>query len=280
MTQDMRLSQARIMQNLSIALAAIVLYLIASMRMAKPLAGNAIGGLGTNRQVIALLLVAATAHGFVLYGTVLGGNGIDLGIFNAASFAGWCIGASLLCILLWRPIGSLAVVIFPIVALMLGLAMLFPTSRMLPPGTALGIQLHIVLSIIAYGLFAIAAVQAIYLGVAEYKLRHHRPSLDFMPPLPTMEQVLFQLTGYAFILLTISLLLGAMYIADIRAQHLAHKIVFSTLAWAVFATLIIGRWRLGWRGRRAIKFVIIGFMLLGLGFFGTKIVLELILNRV
>ena len=80
--------------------------------------------------------------------------------------------------------------------------------------SAIGIQLHIVLSLIAYGLFAIAAVQAVYLGVADYKLRHHRPSMEFLPPLPTMETVLFQLTGIAFVLLTGSLILGSMYIAD------------------------------------------------------------------
>lgn len=268
------------MQNLSIALAAIVLYLTASIRIARPFTGKPIAGLDAKHQAIALLVAAAAAHGAVLYLTVFAGGGIDLGIFNTASLAGWCIGAALLLIIAWRPIDSLAVVIFPTIAVMVGVALMFPTSHLLPPGTALGIELHIVLSIIAYALFAIAAVQAIYLGIADYKLRHHRPSMDFLPPLPTMESVLFQLTGIAFVLLTVSLILGSMYIADIHAQHLAHKIVFSLLAWGVFATLIFGRWRFGWRGRRAIKFVIFGFTLLVLGFFGTKVVLELILHRI
>ena len=268
------------MQNLNIALAAIVLYLIASIRIAKPLAGKPIAGLDAKRQAIALLATAAAAHGAVLYGTVFANSGVNLAIFNTASIAGWCIGASILLIMIWRPIDSLAVVIFPTIAVMIALAILFPSSHVLPPGTAPAIQLHIVLSIIAYALFAIAAVQAIYLGIADYKLRRHRPSMDFMPPLPTMENVLFQLTGFAFVLLTVSLALGSLHIADIRAQHLAHKIVFSLLAWGVFATLIFGRWRFGWRGRRAIKFVIFGFLLLALGFFGTKVMLELILQRV
>lgn len=268
------------MQNLSIALAAIVLYLTASIRIAKPFTGKSVAGLDARHQAIALLVAAAAAHGVVLYFTIFANSGINLAIFNTASLAGWCIGASLLLIMSWRPIDSLAVVIFPTIAVMMALALLFPSSHILPPGTAAGIQLHIVLSLIAYALFAIAAVQAIYLGVADYKLRHHRPSMDFLPPLPTMENVLFQLTGFAFVLLTVSLVLGSMYIADIWAQHLSHKIVFSLLAWGVFATLIFGRWRFGWRGRRAIKFVIIGFTLLALGFFGTKVVLELILARV
>ena len=104
--------------------------------------------------------------------------------------------------------------------------------------------------------------------------------MDFMPPLPTMETVLFQLTGFAFVILTVSLLLGSMYIDDMRAQHLTHKIVFSAIAWGVFATLIYGRWRFGWRGRHAIKYVLFGFTSLALGFFGSKAVLELVLHRV
>lgn len=268
------------MQNLSIALAAIALYLTASVRIAIPTTGNTNPGSVAKYQAIALLVAAAAAHGAVLFSTVVASDGFDLGIFNTASLVGWCIGASLLLIMSWRPVDSLAVMIYPIIATMIALAYLFPSSRILPPGTAIGIQLHIVLSIIAYGLFAIAAVQAIYLGIADYKLRHHRPSMDFLPPLPTMETVLFQLTGFAFVILTVSLILGSMYIADIRAQHLTHKIVFSVIAWSVFATLICGRWRFGWRGRRAIKFVISGFALLALGFFGSKAVLELVLHRV
>ena len=104
--------------------------------------------------------------------------------------------------------------------------------------------------------------------------------MNFLPPLPTMEAVMFQLTLIAFVLLTLSLVLGALSIENIRAQHLAHKIVFSVLAWAVFATLVVGRWRYGWRGRHGVKYVCAGLVLLALAYFGTKIVLELVLHRV
>ena len=94
-----------------------------------------------------------------------------------------------------------------------------------------------------------------------------------------MESLLFQLTAIAFVLLTASLVLGGFAIDDIGEQHLAHKIVFSVLAWGVFAVLLIGRWRYHWRGHRAVKYVCAGFALLAIGFFGSKIVLELILHR-
>ena len=99
------------------------------------------------------------------------------------------------------------------------------------------------------------------------------------PPLADMERTLFQLTGIAFAALSCGLVIGVFYIEDIRGQHLSHKIVFSLLAWLTFAVLLAGRhWR-HWRGRRAVKYVIAGFVLLALGFFGSKIALELILQR-
>ncbi|MGB1880918.1 MAG: cytochrome c biogenesis protein CcsA, partial [Gammaproteobacteria bacterium] len=60
---------------------------------------------------------------------------------------------------------------------------------------------------------------------------------------------------------------------------LAHKIVFSILAWITFAVLLAGRHLWHWRGRRAVHLVLGGFVLLALGFFGSKVALELILER-
>jgi len=143
-----------------------------------------------------------------------------------------------------------------------------------------GIAMHVALSLVAYSLFAIATLQAAYLAFAERRLKQHAPVMEFLPPLPVMERLMFQLTAVAFVLLSIGLALGSAYIEDIRAQHLAHKISFSALAWTTFAVLLVGRhWR-GWRGRRAVKYVITGFVLLAVGFFGSKVALELILQRV
>jgi ABC-type uncharacterized transport system permease subunit len=84
-------------------------------------------------------------------------------------------------------------------------------------------------------------------------------------------------TGVGF--LTISLISGFIFIEDLFAQHLVHKTVLSILAWIIFSGLLIGRSRYGWRGRTAIKWTLIGFVSLLLAYFGSKLVLELILNR-
>jgi len=83
-----------------------------------------------------------------------------------------------------------------------------------------------------------------------------------------------------FLLLTLSLLSGALFLENLFAQHLVHKTVLSIIAWIVFAVLLSGRWFYGWRGRTAIRYTLSGFVILMLAYFGSKLVLELILQRV
>ena len=94
-----------------------------------------------------------------------------------------------------------------------------------------------------------------------------------------METLLFQMLALGFLLLTLSLLTGFLFLEDMFAQHLVHKTVLSLLAWLLFAVLLLGHWWLGWRGQTAIRWTIAAFVLLMLAYFGSKFVLELILHR-
>ncbi|HKE93020.1 MAG TPA: cytochrome c biogenesis protein CcsA, partial [Povalibacter sp.] len=82
-----------------------------------------------------------------------------------------------------------------------------------------------------------------------------------------------------FAVLTLSLFSGFIFVQDLFAQNLSRKTILSCLAWIVFAILLFGRWRFGWRGRTAVRWTLSGFALLVLAYFGSKIVLESILGR-
>ncbi len=140
----------------------------------------------------------------------------------------------------------------------------------------------VTLSILAYSVLTIAAVQAAMIALADRQLRLKRPSfvLRILPPLQTMEDLLFQLVWLGFILLSVGLAIGFMFVENLLGQHLAHKTVLSSLAWLVFAVLLWGRYYFGWRGGIAVRYTIGGFVALLIAFFGSKIVLELILQRV
>ena len=82
-----------------------------------------------------------------------------------------------------------------------------------------------------------------------------------------------------FILLGLALATAFLFVDDLLGQHLLHKTVLSVFAWALFGVLLWGRWRRGWRGRTALRWTLAAFALLALGYFGSKLVLELILDR-
>ena len=143
------------------------------------------------------------------------------------------------------------------------------------------IAAHIVLSILAYALLTIAGSLAIALALLERALRTRRP-LGWMRALPSMEALeygIFQALVAGFSTLTLALFSGFIFVENLFAQHLLHKTVLSCLAWIVFAILLFGRWRFGWRGRTAASWTLSGFALLALAYFGSKIVLEGILGR-
>jgi ABC-type uncharacterized transport system permease subunit len=140
---------------------------------------------------------------------------------------------------------------------------------------------HILSSIIAFSLLTIAALQAILLAIQEQQLRNH-PSKRFiqtLPPLQTMESLLFQMIATGILFLTVSLISGFVFIEDLFAQYLVHKTILAIVAWVTFSGLLIGRIKYGWRGQTAVKWTLAGFSLLLLAYFGSKLVLEVILQR-
>lgn len=266
------------MNTVPFGLIAIALYVTVAIRAsANPAA--AYGGYMLRSTTGSLAVLALLAHAVSLYPLTITGGGLNLGIFSAASVVAWLVAGVTVLATVRRPLGSLAVVVLPFAAVVVGLSLVFSHPHLVQITATPGMALHIALSLVAYALFAIAALQALYYAFAERRLKQHHPVMSFLPPLTVMERTMFQLTGIAFVLLSLGLAVGTLYIEDVRAQHLSHKIVFSLLAWLTFAVLLAGRYWRRWRGRLAVKYVIGGFALLAVGFFGSKIALELVLQR-
>ena len=94
-----------------------------------------------------------------------------------------------------------------------------------------------------------------------------------------MESLLFQLIGLGWTALGIAIASGVVFIDDFFAQHLAHKTVFSILSWLMFGILLWGRHYKGWRASTAVRWTFVAFAFLVLGYFGSKFVMEIILQR-
>lgn len=205
-------------------------------------------------------------------------GGPDLDFFAAMSVVGAlvAVGSSLLALI--RPVIAVGAVVFPLALLTLLGEALSPEPAGVANNEPWQIQVHAVVALLAYATLSIAAVVAVLLALEDLALKRHRVEwLRFFPPLQLLEGVLFQLLAIGFVLLTLTLVTGVLFVEDLFAQHLVHKTALSIAAWMVFGTLLFGRWRWGWRGQRAAHLTLAGMALLVLGFLGTKFVLEIVL---
>jgi len=268
------------MNTLIISSLSIVLYLATTLLLGRRLVQVVEAPPSTRIALISLGLGAVILHIGVVYHSVFTAVGINLGFYSAASLVMALVSLLMLLAAIKQPIENLGILILPIAAIALLLDNLFSTQHTLSSHYSGQIELHIILSLFAYSLLTIAALQSVLLAIQDHQLRHKHPGgfMRVLPPMQVMESLLFQLITLGFILLTLALLTGFIFLQDIFAQHLVHKSVLSIIAWFVFAILLFGRWQAGWRGRTAIRWTLAGFVTLLLAYFGSKLVLEIILT--
>lgn len=230
------------------------------------------------KRNLAMAGIALVLHAACLVDSAWVNGGLQLSLGAAWSLVAWQ-SALLLVAFGWRePLAPLAPAVFGFAALgaILG-ALPLGDSRAVAIGHP-GVALHVLTSVLAYGLLTLAMLQALALGLQEHRVRQGA-DLDQLPPLRTMERLLFMLIGVGFVLLSSSLGSGLLATDDLFAQHLAHKTVFTLAAWVVFAALLLGRWWRGWRGRVAVAWTLGGYASLALAYFGAKWVLEMLLGE-
>ena len=271
------------MNLILIAAGAIILYLTATVWVGYRFFNAT--GLGTDRfdsKLVYLSFPALILHGLVLYQLVFTNAGLNMGFYNALSLVGWMVTLLVVLITMVRPAINLAMIILPASAIALFLQFVIPSDRIVPDSANFGLDVHIILSICAYSLLSIAALQAIILAIQDHLLRHKHPVrvMGIFPPMQTMEDLLVQLLWIGFFLLSLALATGLMFVHDIFDQHLSHKTVLSIIAWFIFGLVLFGRWSWGWRGKQLVRWTLGGFAVLMLAYFGSKFVYELLLKRV
>lgn len=218
-------------------------------------------------------------QGYSVYQLLHQPGGIDLSFFPVGSLIAWGVAGMVLASSLRQRLDNLFIGVFPLAAITALLAA-FIHSGAAPKPYSGGLIAHILLSLLAYSLFTIATVQAVLLSRQEAALKQHhtRGLVASLPPLQMMERLLFESLWAGFLLLSAALVTGFLFVDNLFAQHLVHKTLLSLFAWLVYAGLLAGRHFLGWRSRTAVRWTLGGFVLLMLAFFGSKLVLELLLK--
>jgi ABC-type uncharacterized transport system permease subunit len=247
-----------------------------------------------------LVFILLVLHGYACYQDIFTDEGLVFGFAQALSLMAW-VGIALYWIEGWffTLIGML-----PLVLVM---AMIFSFLPVVFDGAVIstkavhspGFRLHFITANIAYGMMFLAALQAILMTWQDKSLRSNPNSrspswlqrtmfgqrlslLEQLPPLLTMERVLFNVIGIGFCLLTIAVFSGVLFSQELfgRALTFDHKTVFSLISWVMFGSLIYAHWKVGLRGAEASKWVLGSFSVLLLAYVGSRFVVEVILHRI
>ena len=231
----------------------------------------------------AALLGALLIQGFGLYHGLFSAGGMRFSFSFALSLMLW-----LAVLIYWLEsfrsrMDGLQPMVLPLAAIAAIAPAVFPQLRVVAHAGAWGFQLHFLAAMLAYSLFTLSALHAIFMGFAERKL-HQRAitkSLSTLPPILTMEALLFRMIFVAFCLLTLALVSGVMFSEAIfgKAMALDHKTLFAFASWGIFAALLVGRRIYGWRGRVALRWTLAGFLVLLLAYIGSRFVAEVMLHR-
>ena len=232
------------------------------------------------------LLAPLALHSMTLYQSIFVGDGLSFGVGNAISSIVW-----LTVLIYWfsgffcrlKGLQTLIAPLAAVAAIAVVLPIVFPSLHTLPNTESSAFRAHVLVAMLAYSLLTIGVLHALLMMAVENRLHHPAMSsiLTNLPPLLVMEKLLFRIILVGFVLLTLTLFSGVIFSKEVFGQPLTftHKTLFGFISWGIFAALLIGRERYGWRGRVAVRWILTGFVVLILSYIGSKFVVEILLSR-
>jgi ABC-type uncharacterized transport system permease subunit len=235
-------------------------------------------------RLVLLLMTAVPAvllHGLLTWQQMNKPDGFYLGFFTAGSLVALVMTVLVLLSAIRLPVQNLLILVLPIsmaalIGSLAGQTGFEPRTTVPAPLLA-----HILISLTAYCVLFMAACQALLLTYQEHLLRRRRAmvNLRLLPPLETMESFLFTLLWVGVVTLSLAIGTGFAFLDDLFAQHVVHHTVLAIASWVLYAGILAGHQLFGWRSYTVTYGTLIAFALLLLGYFGSKFVLEILLDR-
>lgn len=230
-----------------------------------------------------VLLAAMLLHGLAIHASMFPGDEMRFGFGLAVSLIVWLAVSFYWIETLYARLDGLHAMVLPAGVVGSLLPLVFPGSHVLVNAASPAFRAHFIVAMLAYSLFTLAALHAMLMAIAERQLHSGRISrtVASLPPLMTMETLLFRLIGIAFVLLTLTLGSGIVFSETLFGQafRLDHKTIFAIISWLLFGALLFGRRVWGWRGRVALRWTLAGFIALLLAYMGSRFVVQVLLGR-
>lgn len=242
------------------------------------------GHIGIGTPARALLAFALLTHALSLGDALFGAGGLRFGLGASLSLTLWLAMLFYLLESFIARLDGLPAIAAPVAALCALLPWILPGKPLPEDLSNWAFRAHVIVAMLAYSLFTLAALHALLMALAERQLHSGRLSrtVTGLPPLLVLENLLFRLIAAAFVLLTLTVGSGLFFSEQLFGRSLVwnHKTIFTIAAWLLFGTLLVGRVARGWRGRVAQRWTLAGFVCLLLAYAGTRFVMEVVLPHV
>lgn len=246
----------------------------------------------------ALALSARIQRNLIFWLLLLGCAVVCLGVFGRSIAEGWQAGFSAA---LWasmavslvvfigvalvnREAYRLSALLLPYLVALGGVAVLFSAYAEAAPeiGSAAWFQAHVLMALASYGILTVGAIAGLAVLLQERALKKRRSGWceRTLPPLLVAENLQIRLLAWAALFMAAALASGfaSSLMGDGAWLELSHKVLLSVLAFAVVVALLVIHRLTGIRGRRAARWVLVGYLLLTLGYPGVKFVRDVLLG--
>ena len=219
---------------------------------------------------------------FILHTTAMVKRGFSFdrcpvnNLYEAMTFVGWTIVAAYLAVGMFRRLRFLGAFAAPILFGIGVFALVLPDKPHAgkPDFHADWGSIHGALILLSCGAFGLGSVAGAMFLVQEHDLKSHNPRAVFarLPPIQRLEHVMSKLLVGGIVLLTAGLAFSPLLVREKESQgvrfHGDPILFYSAFIWAVYAALLVMRWRFGQRGRRFAWGVVGSFAFLLLTFWG------------
>jgi ABC-type transport system involved in cytochrome c biogenesis permease subunit len=236
-------------------------------------------GFRRDDRVNYLLLLAA----FGLHTTAMVLRGFSLNrcpvnnLYEALTFVAWTLVTAYLVVGLFQPLRFLGIFAAPILFTIGVFALMPPLDKPHGPGpdfhTDWG-SIHGALVLLSCGAFGLGSLAGAMFLVQEHDLKFHKARAVFSlwPPIQRLERVMSRALVVGLILLTAGLAISPLLLHEKQSKGVHYGgdpiLFYATFVWAIYAALLVLRWRFGQRGRRFAWGVVGSFAFLLLTFWG------------
>jgi len=222
------------------------------------------------KSSLSALSLGATLLGFAFHTAALAlrwseaGHFPAVGMRDAASLLAWAIVLVFLLVHAITRVEAASVFAYPFVFALLFVANLAADSERADPVLrSLYLPIHVVLAVFGYGALFVAFTMGAFYLFQERELLARSPR-RFYYLIPSLERAdtiggLSVQSGFAF--LTLAIATGFLWNHSLQGRYWTGdaKEWAALVAWGIYVTILVARWRWGWGGRRAAWLQVAGF---------------------